>query len=217
MSSDDSSSSSDDMLQPLNLESLRTNTTTALRSQLHSAPLNIKVVTVPTNAEKRTTPVAATNTPPGTSAAPVFHVDVVPGTQVTTPDYKSPKSVESGNSGASEKEPAVVSHTTSNKHGGGNSGGGSGGGGGSRPRKGSLALDTPLQSFRRLGSVLNEATIQRPFWSEETKLEVGFLSSEKKVVLFGAPLNSGKQFLGCDKMVTTIREAGLDNVILRNG
>jgi len=41
--------------------------------------------------------------------------------------------------------------------------------------------------------------------------------SEKKVVMLGVPINTGPTYSGSDTMVTTIREAGLEQVIRSNG
>eukprot|EP00760_Papus_ankaliazontas_P034210 PhM_4_TR7044/c0_g2_i1/m.97581/K01476/E3.5.3.1, rocF, arg; arginase len=77
--------------------------------------------------------------------------------------------------------------------------------------------DTPLQSFARLGNALSQSVLGRKFWVEAPKMAKGFLSSERQVVMFGAPLNTGVKYCGHKQLIASLRSCGLERVILSNG
>ena len=61
-----------------------------------------------------------------------------------------------------------------------------------------------------------------PPGGSHTRLNLGstsrsILSPDRKVVMFGAPINTGAEYTGSDTMLTTIREAGLEQTIRSNG
>jgi len=77
-------------------------------------------------------------------------------------------------------------------------------------------LDTPTQSFIRLKPALGEKA-DNPFWEEKPEFTSGFLSTAKKVVLFGAPISEGQGLSGVDKMADFMRKGGLQKVIMNEG
>jgi len=70
-------------------------------------------------------------------------------------------------------------------------------------------LTTPMQSFSRI--------IRTSLGNEGSQVPSSAFMSEKKVVMLGVPINTGPTYSGSDTMVTTIREAGLEQVIRSNG